>query len=86
MMGFYTGLRETVSFQNDIRINYPWLPAATAFKLVIFRQHSSVHGPHREAAPENGQCAFAIHGILRMSWWPANITGIFVMLHFNSYY
>lgn len=51
-----------------------------AFKLVTFRQHSSVHGPHHEAALENGRGTFAINGVLRMSWMPANIPGFVILI------
>lgn len=65
-------------------IHCPWAGVAMAFKLVTFRQHSSVRGPHQEAALENGCGKTAISGILRISWLPTNIPGRFVILHVNS--
>ena len=55
-----------------------------AFKLVTFRQHSSVQGPHHEGALEKGNGTSAMDGILRMSWPSANIPGRFIVLHLDS--
>lgn len=51
-----------------------------AFKLVTFTQHSSAHGPHQEAALENGHGTLAINGILRMAWLPESIPGFVILI------